>query len=184
MFISTVGFCSDGGHGGSCVPWLGQRLGGGAGGDVPPDYKRSELWRKRRVLRSLQLKSHVQPSMWWHLLVVSQGGDQGLDPSHLYSCRQSLLVPVIPLTLPGMRISPASETWHPASYPSLGVFVELPVLSLTFLPKTSCSSRAFVLLIAQPGSAEFLFLAKHPSIQFSHGVGMSESPRVRREKGL
>lgn len=133
--------------------------------------------KENSVLKSSQVRSRVQPSVWWRLLAVSQGGNQGLDPSHLYSCEQFLLAPVIPLTLLGARISPASKAWRPAPCLSLGVFVELlPALSLTILPKTSCSSRPFVTPIAKPGSAEFLFLTEHPSVRLSHGMDTSVHP--------
>lgn len=115
--------------------------------------------KEKSVLKS----SPDTKSVWWHLLAVSQGGNQGLDPSHLYSCERSLFAPVIPLTLLGARIPPASGAWHPASCRSLSALVELPALSLAFLPKMSRSSGAFVTPTAKPGYAEFLFLAKHPS---------------------
>lgn len=86
----------------------------------------------------------------------------GLGPSHLHSCEQSLLAPVIPLTLLGARISPACRAWHPASCLALAALVELPELSLACLPKMISSSRAFTGLMPKPGSVEFLFLTEHP----------------------
>lgn len=107
-------------------------------------------------------QSHVVLPVWWHFLGVSLGADQGLGPSHLHSCEQSLLAPVIPLTLLGTRISPVCRAWHPASCLALAALVELPELSLACLPKMISSSRAFVAPVPKPGSVEFLFLAKHP----------------------
>lgn len=117
--------------------------------------------KENGVLKSSRVQSRIWPSVWWDLLTVRQCGNQGLDPSHLYSCEQSLLAPVIPLTLLGARISPASAAWQPASCLAPGALMELPVLCLMFLPKLSCSSRAFLTLTGKPGSLE-LFLAITP----------------------
>lgn len=61
----------------------------------------------------------------------------GLGPSHLHSCEQSLLAPVIPLTLLGVRISPVCRVWHPASCLALAALVELPELSWRAFQKGS-----------------------------------------------
>lgn len=121
------------------------------------------------VLKPSQIQSHVWLPAWWHSLHISQGGNQGLGPFHLHSCEQSLLAPVIPLTLLGTRVTPASKARHPASCLSLNVFAELPALDLMFLPKMRCSSGVFVTLIAKPGSVGLFFSPGSPLYGFPMG---------------
>lgn len=132
--------------------------------------------KENRALEWSWTQSHVGPPVWWRFLGVRLGAEQELGPSHLHSCEQSLLAPVIPLTLLGARISPACRAWHPASCLALAALVELPELSLACLPKMISSSRAFVTLVPKPGSVEFLFLTKHTSVWFSHGMDVSLHP--------
>lgn len=107
-------------------------------------HQERRIVKENRALKWSWTQSHIGLPVWWRLLGVSQGADQGLGPSHLHSCEQSLLAPVIPLTLLGARISPACGAWHPASCLALAALVELPELSLACLPKMISSSRAFL----------------------------------------
>lgn len=129
--------------------------------------------KENRALEWSWTRSHVGLPVWWHFLGVNLGAEQGLGPSHLHSCQQSLPGPVIPLTLLGVRISPACRAWHPASCLALAALVGLPELCL---PKMISSSRAFVTPMPKPGSVEFLFLTRHVSVWLSHGMDVSMHP--------
>lgn len=145
-------------------------------GDLPPAIQERRLVKENRALKCSWTQSHVGPPVWWRFLGARLGAEQGLGPSHLHPCEQSRLVPVIPLTLLGARISPACRVWHPASCPALAALVELPELSLACLPKMISSSRAFVTPVPKPGSVEFLFLTKHASARLSPGMDVSVHP--------
>lgn len=133
--------------------------------------------KENRALKWFWTHSLLGLPVWWHFLRVSLGAEQGLGPSHLRSCEQSLLAPVIPLTLLGVRISPVCRAWHPASCLALAALVELPELCLECLPKRISSSRAFIIPMPKPGSVEFFVLISFsPSAWLSHGMDISLHP--------